>query len=161
MFPDHVMMEIERRLCDTNHAERSIANVAHDIGFGEDTDMSIPDDGMAVAIGLNPMDPEGHIHRGVIHFPIVVSGLDQTHRRLCRLVYAINLRAHVDEETGEQTRELNTAVSQAQVLILDEFGDRFLWQDLDHAVLPVGTLRELDARMVEEAIAAEQAGQEM
>jgi hypothetical protein len=71
MFPEHVMMEIERRLCDTNHAERSIATVAHDIGFGEDTDMSIPNDGMAVAIGLDPMDPEGHVHRGVI--PLVPS----------------------------------------------------------------------------------------
>lgn len=158
MYPDHVMMEIERRLCDTNHEQRNIVTIAEDIGFSDDTDMTIPDDGMEVAAKLNPIGPVGHVHRGVIQFPIVVSALDQTHRRLARLVYAINLRTHVDKDTGEETRELNAAVSQVEVLTLDAQGDCFFWNHLHDEVLPLATLRVLDARMVEEAIAAEQAG---
>lgn len=140
MLNDHIRMEIESRLPVLEGSNRNLIRLLNDLGI-DSTNANPPDDAAQLAAELAPIGPTGTVYRGTIEFPITITCFEHSHRRLCRVLYAISLLDNEDRYTGEPIRTLDSGQKQTQVLLFEDHEQQFVWTTIDDCLLPPAALR--------------------
>lgn len=150
-LPDIVAMEIVRRLPAstlTPNQRRQLAKLV-----GVHLDPVIPDEFPL----LEPRVIDRKLYRGTVEFDIAVSGLGETHKLRCRMVYAMTLGDDEDADTGGTFRVVEHGTSQVEALVWDEHEAQPHWLAFDERLLPILAVNQLDELTVEDAVAQERA----